>query len=314
MELLYYLQDAQHMKKLKIEHLYMLVFAFFAALGHPVGRIIVREMHPILLGTMSLLIGLVVLVIYVMCTGRWKVLINVRPRDALMSAGIGVFGFFLFQILTFSALSRIPASVNAFLINTSVVYISLLAAAVLKERIPAGRIMAIALALVGMLLVVFNRGFRFESAVDLLGCLFSILGAVVFSIYSVFGKKLLERNDPVVVVTIAVAAGSLMLVVFAGLTVGYSSLPLVSGASWLLTVLIGVTMIGLAYPLWFVGLKRLPASQVSLYIYMAPLFAVLLSFIILQETFGVLFWVGALLILGGIVLASIPAKIFNQDS
>jgi drug/metabolite transporter (DMT)-like permease len=303
-----------HMKKLKIEHIFMLIFAFFAALGHPVGRIIVREMHPVLLGTISLFIGLVVLVIYVVCTGRLKVLLGVRPRDVLMSAGIGVFGFFFFQILTFSALSRIPASVNAFLINTSVVYISLLAAVVLKERIPAGRIAAIALALVGMLLVVFNRGFQFESAVDLLGCLFSILGAIVFSIYSVFGKKLLERNDPVVVVTIAVAAGSILLVVFAGLTVGYSSLSRVSGAAWLLTLLLGVTMIGLAYPLWFIGLKRLPASHVSLYIYMAPLFAVLLSFIILRETFGWLFWVGALLILGGIILASVPVKIFHRDS
>ena len=192
------------MTRLRIEHLYMLVFAFFAALGHPLGRIIVREMHPILLGTMSLLVGLVVLVVYVLCTGRVKLLLRLHTGDILLSAGIGVFGFFFFQILTFSALSRIPASVNAILINTSVIYISLLAALLLKERIPANRIIAIVLALVGMLVVVFNRGFHFERAVDLLGCLFSILGAISFSIYSVFGKKLLERNDPVVVVTIAV--------------------------------------------------------------------------------------------------------------
>jgi len=301
-------------RTLRIEHVYMLVFAFFAALGHPLGRIIVREMHPILLGTMSLLIGLFVLVIYVLCTGRMKMLFGIKPRDMLMSAGIGVFGFFFFQILTFSALSRIPASVNAFLINTSVVYISILAAVVLKERIPVNRIIAIVLALIGMLFVVFNRGFHFQRAVDLLGCLFSVLGAIVFSIYSVFGKKLLERNDPVVVVTIAVLTGSILLVIFAGLTVGYATLSHIRPTSWLLTVLIGVTMIGLAYPLWFIGLRRLPASHVSLYIYMAPLFAVLLSFIILHETFGWLFWFGAMLILGGIVLASLPGKAQPRDA
>jgi len=300
--------------KFRIEHLFMLIFAFFAALGHPLGRIIVREMHPILLGTMSLLIGLFVLVVYVLCTGRVKMLLSVRTKDILLSAGIGVFGFFFFQILTFSALSRIPASVNAFLINTSVVYISLLAAVYLKERIPLNRVIAIALALVGMLFVVFNRGFHFELAVDLLGCLFSILGAIAFSIYSVFGKKILERNDPVVVVTIAVLSGSILLVIFAGFTVGYSSLPNVGGKAWLLTVLLGVTMIGLAYPLLFMSLKRLPASHVSLYIYMAPLFAVLLSFIILHETFGWLFWIGALLILGGIVLSSLPVKATFRDA
>jgi drug/metabolite transporter (DMT)-like permease len=300
--------------KFRIEYAFMLLFAFFAALGHPLGRIIVREMHPILLGTMSLLVGLFVLALYVACSGRMKMLLGLKGKDVLLSAGIGIFGFFFFQILTFSALSRIPASVNAFLINTSVVYISLLAAAVLKERIPVNRVAAIVLALVGMLFVVFNRGFQFQRAVDLLGCLFSILGAIVFSIYSVFGKKLLERNDPVVIVTVAVLSGSIFLVIFSGLTVGYASLSGVSMGSWLLTILLGATMIGLAYPLWFIGLKRLPASHVSLYIYMAPLFAVLLSFIILRETFGWLFWIGALLILGGIVLASMPAKASPRHS
>jgi drug/metabolite transporter (DMT)-like permease len=299
--------------KLRIEHLFMLNFAFFAALGHPLGRIIVREMHPILLGTMTLLIGLLVLVLYILCTGRMKSLFNLNKKDILLSAGIGVFGFFFFQILTFSALSRIPASVNAFLINTSVIYISLLAAVFLKERIPATRIYAIALALMGVVLVVFNRGFRFEQAVDLLGCLFSIFGAVAFAIYSVFGKKLLQRNDPIVVVTIAVLSGSILLVIFTRFTIGYSSLLNVGGETWLLTVLLGTTMIGLAYPMWFLSLRRLPASHVSLYIYITPLFAVLLSFLILRETFGWLFWVGGLLILGGIVLSGLPGKAPSQS-
>jgi drug/metabolite transporter (DMT)-like permease len=294
--------------RLRIEHLFMLIFAFFAALGHPLGRIIVREMNPVLLGTMTLLIGLLVLVLYILCTGRMKSLLCLNKKDILLSAGIGVFGFFFFQMLTFSALSRIPASVNAFLINTSVIYISLLAAVFLKERIPATRKVAIVLALMGVVLVVFNRGFHFKQAVDLLGCLFSILGAIAFAIYSVVGKKLLQRNDPIVVVTLAVLSGSILLVIFAGFTIGYSSLVNVGGETWLLTVLLGVTLIGLAYPMWFLSLRRLPASHVSLYIYMAPLFAVFLSFLILHETFGWLFWVGGLLILGGIVLSGLPGK------
>jgi drug/metabolite transporter (DMT)-like permease len=36
---------------------------------------------------------------------------------------------------------------------------------------------------------------------------------------------------------------------------------------------------------------------------MTPLFAVVLSFLILRETFGLLFWMGASLILAGIVLS-----------
>ncbi|MCK4924609.1 MAG: DMT family transporter, partial [Spirochaetes bacterium] len=294
--------------RLRIEHLFMLIFAFFAALGHPLGRIIVREMHPIQLGTVTLLIGLVVLILYIMFTGRLKSLFRIDKKDILLSAGIGVFGFFFFQILTFSALARIPASVNAFLINTSVVYISLLAAVFLKERIPLIRILAIALALMGVVLVVFNRGFRLERAAPLLGCLFSILGAIAFAIYSVFGKKLLQRNDPINVVAIAVFSGAVLLSIFTRFSIGYSSIVDIGGKTWLLTILLGATMIGLAYPMWFLSLRRLPASHVSVYLYMTPLFAVLLSFLILHETFGWLFWIGGLLILGGIVLSGLSGK------
>ncbi len=299
--------------RLRIEHLFMLIFAFFAALGHPLGRIIVREMHPIQLGTVTLLIGLVVLILYIMFTGRLKSLFRIDKKDILLSAGIGVFGFFFFQILTFSALSRIPASVNAFLINTSVVYISLLAAVFLRERIPLIRILAIALALMGVVLVVFNRGFRLERAAPLLGCLFSILGAIAFAIYSVFGKKLLQRNDPINVVAIAVFSGAVLLSIFTRFSIGYSSLVNIGGKTWLLTILLGATMIGLAYPMWFLSLRRLPASHVSVYLYMTPLFAVLLSFLILHETFGWLFWIGGLLILGGIVLSGLPGKTLSRS-
>ena len=299
--------------RLRIEHLFMLIFAFCAALGHPLGRIIVREMHPIQLGTVTLLIGLVVLILYILFTGRLKSLFRIDKKDILLSAGIGVFGFFFFQILTFSALARIPASVNAFLINTSVVYISLLAAVFLKERIPLIRILAIALALMGVVLVVFNRGFRLERAAPLLGCLFSILGAIAFAIYSVFGKKLLQRNDPINVVAIAVFSGAVLLGIFTRFSIGYSSIVDIGGKTWLLTILLGATMIGLAYPMWFLSLRRLPASHVSVYLYMTPLFAVLLSFLILHETFGWLFWIGGLLILGGIVLSGLPGKTLSRS-
>lgn len=299
--------------RLRIEHLFMLIFAFFAALGHPLGRIIVREMHPIQLGTVTLLIGLVVLILYIMFTGRLKSLFRIDKKDILLSAGIGVFGFFFFQILTFSALARIPASVNAFLINTSVVYISLLAAVFLKERIPLIRILAIALALMGVVLVVFNRGFRLERVAPLLGCLFSILGAIAFAIYSVFGKKLLQRNDPINVVAIAVFSGAVLLSIFTRFSIGYSSIVDIGGKTWLLTILLGATMIGLAYPMWFLSLRRLPASHVSVYLYMTPLFAVLLSFLILHETFGWLFWIGGLLILGGIVLSGLSGKTLSRS-
>ena len=44
-----------------------------------------------------------------------------------------------------------------------------------------------------------------------------------------------------------------------------------------------------------------PASHASIYTYLTPVFAVILSLIILHERFSWLFWVGGALISGGII-------------
>ena len=51
-------------------------------------------------------------------------------------------------------------------------------------------------------------------------------------------------------------------------------------------------------------LKKFPASQISIYIYLTPVFAVVLSLAILKEKFSWLLWVGGALILLGIIITN----------
>lgn len=292
---------------IKIEYFLMLIASFFWAIGHPLGRIIVQSVHPFQLGTITLSTGFIGLLIFLIASGRIRKIVKLSLRDALISLGLGVFGFFLYQILTFSALARIPASMNAVLVSSNVVFIALLAALILKERIISTRIIGIVLALCGVVLVTFNMGFTFAGetiGIDLFGCLFSIMAAFSFALYSVIGKKVLTSNDPLIVVTLALFSGAVMLIILTSTTVGFSEIILAGWSTFLLMVFLGLTMIGIAYPIWFICLKRLPVSHVSVYIYITPIFAVILSLIILHERFSWLFWVGGALILGGIFITN----------
>ncbi len=292
---------------IRIEYFLMLIASFFWAIGHPLGRIILQSVHPFQLGTITLSTGFISLLIFLITSGRIRKIVKLSTRDTFTSLGLGVFGFFLYQILTFSALVRIPASVNAVLISSNVVFIALLAALILKERIMPARIIGIALALCGVVLVTFNMGFTFGSEVigiDLPGYLFSLMAAFSFALYSVIGKKVLTSNDPLIVVTLALFSGAVMLAILTATTVGFSEIFLTGWPTFLLMVFLGLTMIGIAYPIWFICLKRLPVSHVSIYIYLTPIFAVILSLIILQERFSWLFWVGGALILGGIFITN----------
>jgi drug/metabolite transporter (DMT)-like permease len=221
--------------------------------------------------------------------------------------GLGVLGFFLYQILTFSALDRIPASMNAVLVSSNVVFIAIFAAIILKERIKLAGVLGIVLAVIGVVLVTFNKGFNLgnsSGSISILGCSFSLLAALSAALYSVIGKKVLTQNDPLIITTFAIFSGAILLAILTASTVGFDEIAVAGWQTNTTMVSLGLTMIGVAYPLWFVCLKKFPASQISIYIYLTPVFAVVLSLAILKEKFSWLFWIGGALILLGIIITN----------
>ena len=282
----------------------ILVTTLFWALGHPLGRIILRTVHAMQLGSINLVVGFLVLLAYLGATGRLRSVLRLPARDLLASLALGVIGFALYQLLTFSALSRIPASMNAVLVATNIIMIAPLASLFLKEKIGWGRAVAILTAFGGVVLVTFNQGFAAQAGIDLAGCLFSLLAALSFAVYTVLGKSVVSRNDPLIVTALALFAGAVLLSAFTAATVGFGGTARADGLTWLFMILLGVTMIGFAYPAWFACLKLLPASRVSIFIYVTPVFAVVLSFLILNERFSWLFYLGGALVLGSVVLST----------
>jgi len=293
----------------RIEYVLMLVTTFFWALGHPVGRIVLRVVHPFQLGALNLSFGFAGVFLFLVLSGRVKTLTRLSKKDIAASLFLGVFGFFIYQICTFSALARIPASVNAILVSTNPVFIALFSAIILRERITLMRFAGILCALTGAVFVTFNRGFRLEGEINLLGCGFSLCAAFSFALYSVLGKRILSRNEPLIVSTYALLSGAVLLMLLTGFSVRYSELSSAPPSTWMLIIMLSLTMIGIAYPLWFTCLKRMAASRVSIYIFMTPVFAVILSLLILHERFSWLFWLGASLVMAGIGITTLtPGK------
>ncbi len=294
--------------KLRIEHFLMVVASLFWALGHPAGRILVTKVHPFQLGAVTLASGFFGVLVFMTVTGKIKDYVEMEARDFFVALGLGVFGFFFYQILTFSALARIPASMNAVLVSTNVVFITLLAGLLLSEKVRAITVFGIALAFAGVIFVTFNRGFVLSKTIDVLGCGFSILAALSFSFYSVLGKRVLMRNDPLTIASLALLSGAILLNILTAFTVGYDEIVSAGTGAFLLMIFLGLTMIGVAYPLWFACLKHIRASQVAIYIYLTPVFAVILSMLILKESFSWLFWLGCAFILGGIIFINIVTQ------
>jgi drug/metabolite transporter (DMT)-like permease len=283
----------------------LLLATLFWALGHPLGRIILQTVHPFQLGSLTLTVGFLCVFVYLAAVRRLPLLARMSGGDIAGSLALGVLGFAAYQVLTFSALARIPASMNAVLVSCNVVLIAILSAIFLKERIRWQRAAGILIAFAGVVLVTFNHGFALGGSIDLLGCAFSLLAALCFALYTILGKRLVKRNDPLLVTSLALLAGGLLLGVVTAGFVGLSSLAQAGRQAWWLMILLGVSMIGFAYPAWFETLKRLPASRASVFVYLTPVFAVILSFLILDERFSWMFYAGGALVLAGVALSSL---------
>jgi drug/metabolite transporter (DMT)-like permease len=288
----------------RLLYLPLLVACLFWALGHPLGRIILKTVHPFQLGAVNLVVGFIVLFLFLAISGRVKQLRLMSGTDILSSLALGAVGFALYQVFTFSALARIPASVNALLVATNVVIITILSPLFLREKVTWTRGLGIGCAFVGVAFVTFNNGFSPGSGLDLGGCGFSLLAAVSFAAYTILGKRLVERNDPLMVTSLALFSGAVLLSVFAGVTIGFKGLGSAGALAWWLMIALGATMIGISYPLWFECLRRFPASRASVFIYVTPVLAVVLSFLILGEHFSWLFYLGGALVLGGVAVST----------
>ena len=283
------------------EYLILLTVALIWGSGHPLGKIILKELHPIQLSLLSAFLTSAALAAIMTMSGE-----NSIPKlgsvEVSLSVATGALMFFLYPILSFSALRLIPASVNAILISTSTIYVAIISATTLKERLNPICYVGIVLSFIGVSMVVLSSGnsLNFKS-ISLLGCGLSILGALTSATYAVIGKFLMCKYEALTVTLISSISGTILLAA-ATLFVGFGELSTMSIKALLLTLYWGVSS-GIGYFLFYRCLKSLEATRVSSFVYFSPMFAILLSILLLHEKINVILISGMGLILLGVKLA-----------
>ena len=82
-------------------------------------------------------------------------------------------------------------------------------------------------------------------------------------------------------------------------------LPTVSGMDWLWLACLGLLCSGLAYTLFVNSLRAIPARLAAIVIALEPLYAILVSWVLLDEAPGLRTLAGGVLILGAVVAAGL---------
>ena len=216
--------------------------------------------------------------------------------------GVGVVGFGVSVGLQFVGTDLSTAVNGALVTSASPAFILLFAALILRERLTPRRIIAVALATVGVIIIVNPARANFGSE-TFLGDIALAVAAVTWGLYSVLVRLVSARHDTLVV-TFFAFLGGLLLAIPAGLiesrtrTIGHITPGIILGILYL-----GVISTAVAMWLWNRAFALVDASVAALFFFAQPLVGALLGAVLLGQHMTVSLWIGGALIGLGVLLS-----------
>ncbi len=271
------------------------------------GKWALPYVPPVTLSTVRMAIAAATLLIPALLNrGPWP-----ARRDLPLMALLGFFGFAFAMGTVFVGVELSSAHSGALLTATSPVFIAILAALLLKERIGWIHVVSLMVAMAGVAAVI---GLPDPGAGPnpLLGDILLVANAVAWAFYSVLGKVATRRYAPLVVTGVASLFGLLFTLPFAVWEASlYHWRPI--GPDVVLVVLwLGVVCTAVAFYLWNKGFEGMPASTAALFHPVQPLVGGLLSALLLGEVLTVQFVMGGAAVIAGVLLSSLPKDVDSQ--
>ena len=233
---------------------------------------------------------------------RWREGAIRLPRgDVLQIALLGVVGFGCYQILWPVALQSIPAGDSALLIATTPVLTALLAVATGADTPNPIKLIGAFVSFVGVA-VVIAAGQGLSLAFSLGGDLLTLVAALCWAIYTVFGAGILHRHTPLMATTWAIVAGTLFLAPVGIGQLASADLSLIGPPVILAVIYAGTLAAGFSNVIVFHGLKLLGPTRVTALQSLVPALAVVLAAIFLGEAIRPVQVLGGIVILAGVGL------------
>ena len=224
------------------------------------------------------------------------------PRQWIGVVLLGVTGVFVFNLCFMYALAHMPASRASLIMALNPAMTLLAAALFMHENLTRDKVMGIALALVGVAVVLghgnplhLTRGGIGIGEIVMFGCPLS------WAANTLIARRMLPTMSAIASTTWSAITGTVMLAIVAAAT--GAMLP--EGVSWrvwtaIFFIAIFGTAVGLA--LFYDGVRRIGAARTSVFINLVPVFAVALGVMLLDEPLEWPMIAGGALVIGGIFL------------
>jgi drug/metabolite transporter (DMT)-like permease len=281
----------------------LLAACFLWAVSFVATKIALTVAPPLTVVSLRLLIASVCFVPLLVLSGRWR---RLEPGvDLLKLAGLSLFGAGLHYGFQTVGLTTTNASNASVYVATGPITIVLLGWIFLGERLTRAKLAGIAIAVVGVLIVMGPETLaRFDLSGSLVGDLLVLASLVMWGCFTVFGKKLTDARGAVTVTAAVTLIGASWMAPIGWLELEHTgfSLSAITPVAWAAVAYLGAGCNFLAVLLYFTALGRTESQKVGVYLYSIPPMTAVAAATVLDEpiTLGLVF--GTLLVIAGVAL------------
>ncbi|ALC86989.1 transporter [Bacillus sp. FJAT-22090] len=209
----------------------------------------------------------------------------------------------LFQLLFFSSVKLTGVAIASVVaIGSAPVFSGIIEWLFLKLRPSRIWVISTLFAIVGCLFLFLNKG---EITINPIGIMYSLIAGMIFALYTISSKSLLEKEEAIPAVAMTFSVSALLLMPFF----------FIYDVSWLkeagnigIIFYLGLATTSIAYVLYARGLNKIPSSSALTLSLAEPTTAAILGVFIVGENLSTMSWIGILLLLGSIVVLTIGSK------
>jgi drug/metabolite transporter (DMT)-like permease len=205
---------------------------------------------------------------------------------------------FLNNILPFSLIvlgqTYISSGLASILNATTPLFTVLVMAVAGDEKLIARRVAGVVIGLAGVT-ILHGEGLGFGSGQGL-GILLCLAAALSYGLSALYARRRLSDSPPLATATFQMLASSLMMTFIAAMFERPWQLPMPGAATWLAMLGLAALSTALAYIVFFQVLRRSGSTNVMLVTLLIPVTAILLGYLVLDETISLRQIIGALVI------------------
>jgi drug/metabolite transporter (DMT)-like permease len=293
--------------KNNITYIKLFLVALFFGGTFIAGRIMAANLPPFTSAFLRFLLASLFLVLFVF--KKYGKFPRINFQQFLLIITLGLTGVVGYNFLFFSGLKFITASRASMIISLNPSLITILSALILKEKFTKFKFTGIILSLIGALIVISQGNIQVILQGNIGWGELLILGCVVcWSSFTVLGKITMKNLKPIIAITYACLAGTLILILPTYQEGVLQNFMQYSIEVWLSVFALGFLGTALAFTWFYEGIDKIGPSRAGIFINFVPIFATLMAVLILHEKLSPSLVVGAIFVVSGVYLTNYQAK------